>query len=98
MKKIRNLKLVVMLEYQSIKTFSQKFKIQIGLKIFLWLKKVGNTVLRIYAINDLHDEEIVRTFYGKKTNQKELRIEKVIKRKGDRLYVKWKIYNNSFDT
>ena len=33
-----------------------------------------------------------------KTNKKEFRIEKVIKRKGERLYVKWKGYNNSFNT
>ena len=32
----------------------------------------------------------------KKTNQKEFRIEKVIKRKGDKLYVKWKGYGDSF--
>ena len=31
-----------------------------------------------------------------KTNQKEFRIEKVIKRKGDKFYVKWKGYNNFF--
>ena len=30
-----------------------------------------------------------------KTNQKEFRIEKVTKTKGDKLYVKWKGYNNS---
>ena len=34
----------------------------------------------------------------KKTNQKEFRIEKVIKKKGNKLYVKWKGYNNSFDS
>ena len=33
-----------------------------------------------------------------KTNQKTFRIEKVIKRKGDKLYVKWKGYNNSFNS
>ena len=33
----------------------------------------------------------------KKTNQKEFRIEKVIKSKGDKLYVKWKDYDNSFN-
>ena len=33
-----------------------------------------------------------------KTNQKEFRIEKVIKRKGDKLYVKWKGYNSSFNS
>ena len=33
-----------------------------------------------------------------KTNQKELRIEKVIKTKGNKLHVKWKEYNNSFNS
>ena len=41
---------------------------------------------------DLNAEEIDETFYEKelqKTNQTEFRIEKVIKRKVDKLYVKW---------
>ena len=33
-----------------------------------------------------------------KTNQKEFRIEKIIQRKGDKLYVKWKGYNNWFNS
>ena len=40
----------------------------------------------------LSGREIVGTFYEKelkKTNQKQFRLEKVIKRKGDLLYVKW---------
>ena len=52
-----------------------------------------------YVINDFNREEIVGTFYQnelRKTKQKEFRIEKVIKRKGDKLYVKWKGYNSSF--
>ena len=51
--------------------------------------------------NDLNGEEIMGTFYEKelqKTNQEEFRIEKVIRRKGDKLYVKWKGYNNSFNS
>ena len=54
-----------------------------------------------YVINDLNSEEIIGTFYEKelqKTNKKEFRIEKVIKRKGDKLYVKWKGYDNSFNS
>ena len=54
-----------------------------------------------YIINDLNREEIVGTFYEKEskiTNQKEFRIEKVTKRKGDKLYVNWKGYNNSFNS
>ena len=31
-----------------------------------------------------------------KTGQKKFRIEKVIKRKGHKLHVKWKGYNNSY--
>ena len=42
--KILNLKLVILLEYQNIKTFLQKSMFQIGLKKFLGLKKVQNTV------------------------------------------------------
>ena len=33
-----------------------------------------------------------------KTNKKEFRIEKVIKREGDKLNVKWKGYNNSYNS
>ena len=46
------------------------------------------TAPRTYVINDLNREEIIGTFFEKeqqKTNQKEFGIEKVIKRKGDKL-------------
>ena len=48
------------------------------------IKKVKSTVLWTYVISDLKSEEIVGTFYEKellKTNQKELRVEKVITQK-----------------
>ena len=54
-----------------------------------------------HVINDLNGEEIIGTFYEKeleKTNQHEFRIEKVINKKDDKLYVKWKGYNNSFNS
>ena len=62
------------------------------------IKKVRNTVPWTYVISDLKVEEIVGTFCEKeeqKTNQKEFRVEKVIKRKGNKLYVKWKGYGSS---
>ena len=34
----------------------------------------------------------------KKTSQEKFRTEKVIKRKGNKLYVKWKGYYNSFNS
>ena len=65
------------------------------------IKKVKNTVPWTYAINDLNNKEIIGSFYEnelQKTNQKQFRIEKVIKRKGDKLYVKCKGYDNSFNS
>ena len=49
----------------------------------------------------MNGEEIVGAFYEKelkKTNQEDFRIKKAIKRKDDKLYVKWKDYNNSFNS
>ena len=52
------------------------------------ISKIKNTVPWTYVITDLNGEKIVGTFYEKelqKTNPKEFRIEKVIKRKGNKL-------------
>ena len=65
------------------------------------IMKIKNTVLWIYVINDLNGEEIVGTFYEQElqsTNPQEIRIERVIKKKGDKLYVKWKGYDNSLNS
>ena len=54
-----------------------------------------------YIIRYFNEEEIVGTFHKmelRKTNQKEFRTEKLIRRKGDKLHVKWKGYNNSFNS
>ena len=76
--------------------------LQIGLKKFLVIKEVKNTVPWTYVINDLNGKEIIGTFYEKeaqKTNQQGFRIEQVIKRKRKKkLYVKWKGYDNSFNS
>ena len=64
------------------------------------IKKVKNTVPWTYVINDLNGE-IIETFYEKelqKPNQEEFRIEKAIKRKGNKIYVQWKGYDNSFNS
>ena len=54
-----------------------------------------------YLLEDLNEEEIIGTFYGKelqKTNQKKFRIEKLIERKSNnKLWVKWKGYDNGFN-
>ena len=63
------------------------------------IKKVKNTLQWAYFICDSNGEEILGTFFERefqKTNQKESKVEKVIKRKGDKLYVKWENYYNFF--
>ena len=88
-----------MLEFQNMKTILLKDILQIGQKKFLLLVK--NTVPWTYVIIDLNDEEITGSFYEKrlqKSNEKEFRIEKVLKRKVDKLYVKWKGYDNLFNS
>ena len=61
------------------------------------IKEAKNTVPWTYVINDLSGKEIIGTFYEKelqKTNLKRFRIERVIKKKESKLYVKWKEYDN----
>ena len=51
-------------------------------------------------ISDLNGEKITGSFYEKelkKTNKEKFRIEKVLIRKGDKLYVKWKGYGSRFN-
>ena len=65
------------------------------------IKKAKNTVPWLFVISDLKGEEIVGTFYEKelqKTNQKEFRVEKVIKRKDNKLYIKWNGCDSSFNS
>ena len=55
----------------------------------------------IYIIINLDGEEIIGTFYAnelQKTNQEEFRIEEEIKKQGNKLYVNWKEYDNSFNS
>ena len=69
-------------------------------EIFI-INKLKNTVPWTYLINDLNNKEIKGSFYEKelrKTDQKEFRIEKIIEIKGNKLYVKWKGYDNSFNS
>ena len=65
------------------------------------VNEIKNTVPWTYTISDLNGEKVIGTFYEKelqKTNQKEFRMEKILKRKGDKLYVKWQGHDNSFNS
>ena len=55
------------------------------------IKRIKNTVPWTYVINDLNGDKIIGTFYEKElqeTNQQEFKIEKIVKKKVDKLYVK----------
>ena len=80
-------------------TFAKSYVPKWSEEVFV-IKNVKNTVSRTYVIPDLNEKKIVGTLYEKelqKTNQKGFRVEKGIERKGDKLYVKWKGYDNSFN-
>ena len=62
------------------------------------IKNVKHTVSWTYLISDLKDEVIVGAKELQKTNQKEFRVEKLMKIKSDRLCVKWKGYDSSFNS
>ena len=65
------------------------------------ISKSKNTVPWTYLISDLNGEEVVGMFYEEELqtiNQAEFRVEKVMNRKEDKLYVKWKGYDNLFNS
>ena len=67
----------------------------------LVVSKIKNTVPWTYVISDFDGEPITGSFYEKelqKTTQEKFRIEKIINKKGDKLCVKWKGYDNSFNS
>ena len=90
----------MLLEYQNKNIFAKVYTPNFSEEVFM-IKKVKNTIPWTNIISDLKREEIVGTFYEnelQKANQKEIRIEKVIKRKVNKLYVKWKDYDSSFNS
>ena len=100
--KILNLKLAIknIQKYKYKNIFTKGYMLNWSDEIFV-VRKIKNTVPWTYVISDLNSEQIIGTFHEKElqaTNQHEYRIEKGLKRKDDKLYVKWKGYNNSFNS
>ena len=64
------------------------------------LKKIKTLCCGHILLVILMEKKLLERFrkkYCKKTNQKEFRVKKVIKRKGNKLYVKWKGYSTPLD-
>ena len=85
-------------KYKNI--FAKRYAPNWSEEIFV-VSRIKNTVPWTYVIIDLNDGKITGSFYEKElqtTSQEEFRIEKGLKRKGDKLYVKWKDYDNRFNS
>ena len=65
------------------------------------IKKVKVTVSWTYVIGDLKGEKTVGIFCKKQLQKKQIKnsivLKKIIKRKSDNLYVKWKSYESYFN-
>ena len=97
MKKVLNVNLV-MSQYKNVfgKGFTQNWSAEVYI-----VSKIKDAVPWTYDISDLNGESITESVYEKelqKTDQEKLWIEKVTKRKCYKLYVKWKGYDNSFNS
>ena len=65
------------------------------------IKKFKSIVPWTYVIEDLNEEGDIGTLHEKelqKAKETDFGTEKVIKKKGDKLYVKWKVYDNPFNS
>ena len=85
-------------KYKNI--FAKGYTLNWSEEVFV-VSKIKNTVPWTYVVSDLNGEFIPGSFYEKelqKTSQEKVRIEKVLKRKGDKLYVKWKGYDSRFNS
>ena len=85
-------------KYKNI--FANVFTLNCSEEVFV-IKKVkklcqGHMLLMIFMEKNFFERFTKKNC--KKINQKEFRIEKVIKRKDDKLCVKWKGHNNSFNS
>ena len=79
---------MIMLENRNTKKFLLKYILQIGLKKFLWLKKLktlfhGYMLLMISIVKKLLEQFIKKL---QKTNQLGFRIEKAIKKRKQTIY------------
>ena len=59
---------------------------------------IGQEKFLLLVKSKIQYRGLISHLNGEEINQEELRIEKLIKIKADKLYVKWKGYNNSFNS
>ena len=85
-------------KYKNI--FAKGYTANWSAEVFV-VSRIKNTVPWTYVVSELNGEEITASFYKKelqKTSQEKFSIEKILKRKGDKLYFKWKGYDSCFNS
>ena len=93
--KILNLKLVILLEYQNMIIFLQKAMVQTSFKN---LETLSHGQMLLVILKAKKSLERFTKNNCKKTNQEMFTFKKVIKKTFDKLYVKWKSYDSSFNS
>ena len=90
---------ILMKKILNLNIFAREYTQNWSEEVFI-ISKIKNTFPWTYVISDLNAEPITGSFYEKalqKTSQEKFRIEKIVNRKGDKLYIKWKGYDNLFN-
>ena len=77
-------------KYKNI--FAKRYAPNWSEEVFV-VSKIKNTVPWTYVVSDLNGEVITGSFY-----EKEFRIQKALKRNSDKLYLKWKGYDDRFNS
>ena len=98
---VTSLNSTIVLGFQNIIKFLLKDILKIGQKKFLSLAKLKSQFRGLMLLANWMLKKLLEVFMKrncKKLVKKNIRIEKIIKRKGDKLYVKWKGYDNSFNS
>ena len=70
--------------------FAKGYTQNCSVEVFVF-SKIKSTVPRTYVISTLNGEPTTGSFYEKE-------LQKLLKRKSDKSYVKWKGYDNSFNS
>ena len=95
-----NSKSVIAFEYPRKRPPLKRIHTQLDRRSFQ-IVEIQNTNRVTYKVKDLNGESVDRSFYEpelQKTTQDVFRIEKLIRRKGQRAFVKWKGYHNTFNS
>ena len=86
------------IEYENLRIYLQNVTFHTGLEKVLWLKKFKTLCHGHILLVALTEKKFLERFKKKNFKKQIKKIERLIKRKGDKLYVRWKSYCSSFNS